>query len=90
MPTDDDALDNIKRIKEQQAEQPRNNITQLVPTKSDAELAQELKSKVEEVYAPLLALLNEYDMYGFNVQASVGKNAFGKYHIVQLQVIKVY
>lgn len=68
----------------------RNNITQLVPTKSDSELAQELKAKVEEVYAPLLALLNEYDKHGFNVQAGVGKNAFGKYHIVQLQVIKVY
>lgn len=68
----------------------RNNITQLVPTKSDAELAQELKAKVEEVYAPLLALLNEYDKYGFNVQAGVGKNAFGKYVIVQLQVIRVY
>lgn len=62
----------------------------LVTTKSDAELANELKDKVAEVYEPLLALLNEYDKHGFNVQAGVGKNAFGKYVIVQLQVIKVY
>jgi len=67
-----------------------NNITQLVPTKSDADLANELKEKVAEAYKPFLELLNEYDKYGLNVQAGVGKNAFGKYTIIQLQVIKVY
>ena len=66
------------------------NIAQLVPTKSDAELANELKEKVAEAYKPFLELLNEYDKYGLNVQAGVGKNAFGKYAIVQLQVLKVY
>lgn len=67
-----------------------NNVAQLVPTKSDAELANELKEKVAEAYKPFLELLNEYDKHGLNVQAGVGKNAFGKYAIVQLQVIKVY
>ncbi len=69
---------------------PRPNITTLVPTKSDKELAEELKEKVAEAYKPFLELLNEYDKYGLNVQAGVGKNAFGKYAIVQLQVLKVY
>lgn len=68
----------------------RDNITKLVPTKSDAELAQEFKEKVAQVYEPLLALLNEYDKHGLNMQAGVGKNAFGKYQITQLQVVKVF
>jgi len=68
----------------------RDNVAQLVPTKSDADLANELKEKVAEAYKPFLELLNEYDKYGLNVQAGVGKNAFGKYTIIQLQVIKVY
>jgi hypothetical protein len=68
----------------------RDTIAQLIPTKSDAELAEELKQKVANAYQPFIDLLNEYDKYGLNVQAGVGKNAFGKYQVVQLQVIKVY
>lgn len=68
----------------------RSNIANLVPTKSDAELAEELKQKVADAYQPFIDLLNEYDRHGLNVQAAVGKNAFGKYQVMQLQVIKVY
>lgn len=84
-----DIADQEARLSEL-AKEPNPRIAQLVTTKPDAELAEELKKKVEEAYEPFIALLNEYDKYGFNVQAAVGKNAFGKYQVVQLQVIKVY
>lgn len=67
-----------------------NSPVQLVPTKSDADLAAEFKEKVIKAYEPLIEVLNEYDKHGLNMQCSVGKNAFNKYQIVQLAVVKQY
>lgn len=66
----------------------RNNITTLVPTKSDQELANEFKSRIAEAHEPLLKLLDEIDKAGFYASVGVGKNAFGKYQIMQLQLVK--
>lgn len=67
-----------------------NNVATLVPTKSDQELADDFKRKIEEVYKPLIALLDEIDKAGFRANVGCGKNAFGRYQIVQLELVKVF
>lgn len=80
----------IEKLEQLRARAIPNSPVQLVPTKSDAELAEEFKKKVAEAYQPLIAVLDEYDKHGLNMQASVGKNAFGKFQIVQLIVMKQF
>ena len=67
-----------------------NNVTQLIPGKSDAQLADELKLKIVEAYEPILAVLNEVTKAGFVAQIQVGPDAFGKPHITALQIYKNY
>lgn len=66
------------------------NVATLVPTKSDGDLAEEFKERVIEAYKPLIEICNEMDKHGFQMQAGIGKNAFGKYQIVQLSLVKVF
>ena len=66
------------------------NVAQLVPGKSDAQLADELKLKIVEAYEPILAVLNEVTKAGFVAQIQVGPDAFGKPHITALQIYKNY
>ena len=75
---------------EEKMEWLKNNVTQLVPGKSDAELAAELKLKIVEAYEPILAVLNEVTKAGFVAQIQVGPDAFGKPHITALQIYKNY
>jgi hypothetical protein len=49
----------------------------LVPGKTDAEYAKELKEKIIEVYKPLLEVLTQANKDGFVVQCDVGPGAFG-------------
>lgn len=66
------------------------DVVELVPGKTDKQIAEELKEKIIEAYKPFIEMLDEADKHGFNVVASVGKNAIGKYTIVQLQIMKIY
>ena len=75
---------------EEKMEWLKNNVTQLVPSKSDAQLAAELKLKIVEAYEPILAVLNEVTKAGFVAQIQVGPDAFGKPHITVLQIYKNY
>ncbi len=68
----------------------RDTITRLVPTKSDADLAQEFKQKIIEAHEPMLKVLTEIDRAGFRVQVSTGKNALGHMVIAQLELMKMY
>ncbi len=66
------------------------NVTTLIPTKSDVELAAEFKERLIEVYTPLLKLLDEVDKAGFVCSIGTNKNAFGKQQIVQMIIAKHY
>jgi hypothetical protein len=68
----------------------KSSVATLVPGKNDKELSEEFKERVIEAYKPLIALCDEMDKQGFQMQCSVGKNAFGKYQIIQLQLMKVF
>ncbi len=63
-------------------------IAELVPTKPDQEVANEIKNKLAEVYAPLLKVLDDAKDAGFYVQVQTGLNGFGKNVIMQLIIAK--
>lgn len=63
---------------------------QLVPGKTDQDVAAELKRKLIEVYQPLLQLADEANDSGMAFQVTIGPNAFGKFTIQQCQIMKVF
>lgn len=67
-----------------------NKIATLVPGKSDQEIANELKKKIIAAYEPLCQIADECNDNGMAMQVTIGPNAFGKFVIQSLQVIKVY
>ena len=67
-----------------------SNIATLVPTKSDADVATELKKRAIEVYEPVLQLLNEAHAAGFEININSALAPIGKHMITVLRVVKVY
>lgn len=67
-----------------------NDIAKLVPTKSDAELAEELKKELAEAAKPWLETCTKAKSMGFDVQASFQLNAFKQVVIQQLVLSKTY
>jgi hypothetical protein len=69
----------------------RDNIAQLVPTKSDADYAQELKKRIIDAYQPFLDILTEAKKHGFEIQMQSAANPIdNKVSITILQIIKIY
>jgi uncharacterized protein (DUF2062 family) len=67
-----------------------SKVATLVPTKSDAEVAAELKRRATEVYEPVLQLLNDAHAAGFEIAISSNLTPVGKHMITLLRVAKVY
>lgn len=67
-----------------------NDTIKLIPTKSDADLAAELKQEIIEAYKPVLAALEKAHRAGFTVQLSCGINCFNQMIITQLIIAKHY
>lgn len=68
-----------------------NEPIQLVPTKPDVELANELKLELAEAAGPWLNACTKASKAGFVVQANFALNwAGGSYVIQSLQLVKVY
>ena len=65
-----------------------NDTIKLVPTKSDADLAAELKQEIIEAYKPVLAVLEKANKAGFIVQVNCGMNCFGQMVINELIISK--
>ena len=66
------------------------NTLTVVPSKPDAEIAEELKKKALELHIPILALLDEANEKGFQIMAQCGIGPLGKHVITQFQIVKVY
>ena len=60
----------------------------LVPTKSDVDLAAELKQEIIEAYKPALAVLEKASKAGFIVQVGCGMDCFGQMVINELIISK--
>lgn len=67
-----------------------NEPVKLVPTKPDAELAEELKQELNEVLQPALAVATKALALGFQVQLQMSPNVFKQVVVQQLQLIKVF
>lgn len=67
-----------------------NNPLKLVPGKTDAETANDLRKRLVEAYQPLLKLADEANDVGMAFQCAIGPDAFGKFQIQQCQIMKVF
>ena len=67
-----------------------DNVAQLVPTKSDKELAEELKQELIISCETYLKVCTKANRLGFIVNAQFGPNAFGEFVINQLVLSKQY
>lgn len=65
------------------------NVTKLVTTKSDKEIADEYKKRAIELYKPFIELLNEVNGNGFILNIQAGPTPMG-IQIVNLQVLKSF
>jgi hypothetical protein len=64
-------------------------VAQLVPTKSDADRAGDLKAQLHAAWLPILALMDEAAKAGFLVRwAAVQPNLFGKHELIDLHLVK--
>ena len=65
-------------------------IAKLVPTKPDAELAEEYKKRAVDAWQPILDLCTEAQRAGFEIHVGSGAGPLGKHVITMLKVVKVY
>lgn len=66
------------------------NVTRLIPTKSDAEVAADFKRRMVEVYEPVLRLVDEIRAAGFEPGIQSGVGPLGKEVIARLSITKSY
>lgn len=67
-----------------------NDPIQLVTTKPDAELAEELKAEIREAIKPYLEVSTKIHKLGFILQMQMSPNAFGEVIIQQLNLMKQF
>lgn len=67
-----------------------NDLVKLVPTKPDAEIAEELKQELAEAAKPYLEAATKAMSLGFVVQSNFGPNAFKQIVIQELRLLKIF
>jgi hypothetical protein len=65
-------------------------VVTVVPGKSDAEKAAELKDRIVEALVPVMEILDEGYKHGLSISYSIGPSALGKATILQLNVTKTF
>jgi hypothetical protein len=65
-------------------------IAKLVSTRPDADIAADIRAKMESAYAPVLRILDEATAAGFQVTCAAGPDYAGRHQIVNLTIAKVY
>lgn len=65
-------------------------IAQLIPTKSDKELANELRIELAEAAKPYLDAVSKANSLGFHVSSQFGINPFGQCVVISLTLSKHY
>jgi len=63
---------------------------QLVTTKPDTEVAEELKQELIAALKPVLEIATKANRLGFNVQLNMAPNSFKEVVVQQLNLIKVF
>jgi hypothetical protein len=69
-----------------------DSVTRLVPTKSDADVAMELRDKLRAAYAAVCDVLNEADAAGLAIGATCERSPTGRFHpaFVKISVQKQF
>lgn len=67
-----------------------SNVTQLVPTRPDAVVAEEYRKRMIEALGPVIAICDEARRDGFQILFNLGFDATGRHMIAQLDLIKKY
>lgn len=67
-----------------------NDPIQLVTTKPDTEVAEELKAELVAALDPVLAIATRALSLGFQVQLNMSPNAFKQVVLQQLNLLKVF
>ena len=67
-----------------------NDPVKLVPTKPDAEVAEELKHEIAEALKPALEATTKALSLGFQVNFNLGPNAFKQMVIQSLTLSKIF
>lgn len=62
----------------------------LVPTKSDADIARELKAKIVEASAALCSAFDEAKSHGFVANFNIGPDWTGSHKILNLELLKKF
>ena len=62
----------------------------LVPTKSDKEIADELRKELIEVYKPVIEILTKAKRAGFEVAVTTGADGFQQVHVMSIGISKVF
>lgn len=71
-----------------EVERVAGDAVRLVPTKSDADLAAELKDRIRAALAPVCALMDEAAQSHLLVSFMTGPNHFGKFEVKELCLMK--
>lgn len=67
-----------------------DNVIELVPGKTDKDMAEDYKRRIIEAYQPLLKLMTELDGQGFGANAQIGKTGMGDMQLLSLSIYKIY
>lgn len=68
------------------------NVTKLVPTRPDAEIAEDLKQRCAEALKPVLAVMDEAKQAGFVIQfdSIMAQAPIYRHTVINLRVAKYY
>ncbi len=65
-------------------------VATLVPTRSDKEIADDIRNKLIEAYKPVIEMLTYAKKSGFEVNIQTGADAFGQCHVMNIQILKAF
>lgn len=69
---------------------PSAQVATLVPTRSDHEVADDIKRRLREALVPVLALMDEARAAGFIPHFSVGTNQLGRSAVTDVKLVREY
>jgi hypothetical protein len=64
------------------------NIATIVPGRSDADIASDLRKRLEAALGQVISLMDEGDSSGLHVSFQLGRNNFGMNHINELSIVR--
>lgn len=68
-----------------------DNVAKMIPTRPEAEIAAEIKDKMTAALEPVAALMAEAARSGLLVAwDSISPDAFGRFHVHGLKIVKHY